>query len=74
MATKREYWQIQYGLTNYDCERIDVICSDEELPIICGALVRYDEMVRNRPIACVAKKGNGVSFSGDYDYLYCDCM
>lgn len=69
----REHWQIQYGLTNYDCERVDVICSEEELPIICGALVRYDVRQRQRPIACVAKKVCGVNFN-DFDYLYCDCM
>jgi hypothetical protein len=73
MERTREHWQIQYGLTNYDCERVDVICSEEELPIICGALVRYDERQRCRPIACVAKKGRGVSCN-DFDYLYCDCM
>lgn len=76
MATKREHWQIQYGTTNYDCERVDVICNEEELPIICAALVRYDERKRGEPIACVAKKGSGVSFSRyeDFDYQYCDCM
>lgn len=70
---KREYWQIQYGLSDYDCERINVICSEEELPIICGALVRYDESVRRRPIACVAKKGSGVNCN-EWDFMYCDCM
>jgi hypothetical protein len=69
----REEWQIQYGTTNYDCEKVNVICSKEELPIICGALVRYDEKQRGEPIACVAKKGNGVSFN-NFDYSYCDCM
>lgn len=76
MSTKREHWQIQYGCSNYDSNRVDVICNEEELPIICAALVRYDEKERDRPIACVAKKGNGVSFSRyeDFDYQYCDCM
>lgn len=73
MANNREHWQIQYGLGNNDCERVDVVCNEEELPIICGALVRYDEAKRNRPISCVAKKGNGVS-SSHFDYMYCDCM
>ena len=73
MENKRIYWQIQYGLTDYDCKKADVICSEEELPIICGALVRYDEARRKRPIACVARKGSGVSFR-EYDYGYCDCM
>ena len=73
---EKKHWQIQYGLTDYDCKKVDVICNKEELPIICGALVRYDEKRRNRPIACVAKKGSGVSFSRyeDFDYQYCDCM
>ena len=72
---KREHWQIQYGTTNYDCEKVDVICNEEELPIICAALVRYDEKIRRENIACVAKRGGGVSFSfGGSDYQYCDCM
>ena len=73
MATKREHWQIQYGYTNYDCNRVDVICNEEELPIVCAALVRYDEYKRSGNIACVAKKGDGVNFS-NFDYCYCDCM
>ena len=67
------YWQIQYGLSDIDCKRVDVICSEKELPTICGALVRYDRTIRKRPIACVAKKGSGVSFR-DFDYQCCDCM
>ena len=73
MEEKRMYWQIQYGLTDSDCNRVDVICSEEELPTICGALVRYDEAIRKRPIACVARKGSGVT-ANDWDYMYCDCM
>ena len=69
----KEHWQIQYGCTNYDCKRVNVICTEEELSIICGALVRYDEKERGRPIACVAKKGSGVSFN-NFDYCECECM
>jgi len=74
MTTKREHWQIQYGWHDDDCQRVDVICSEDELPVICGALVRYDEKVRNEPIACTAYKGSNASFRRQPDYCYCDCM
>ena len=73
-SLEREHWQIQYGPTDYDCEKVDVICNEEELEIICAALTRYDEKIRRRPIACVAQKGGNASFRQQSDYLYCDCM
>lgn len=74
MEITREHWQIQYGLKDDDCTRVDVVCSKDELPVICGALVRYDEQKRGRSIACAAYKGGGASFCRMPDYLYCDCM
>lgn len=74
LANQKQHWQIQYGLTDNDSERVDVICSEDDLPIICAALTRYDEKVRNRPIACTAYKGGGASFRRTPDYQYCDCM
>lgn len=74
MAKDREYYQIQCGLSDSDCTRVNVICSEDELSDICAALVRYDRMIRNRPVACTAYKGGGASFRTSPDYTYCDCM
>lgn len=70
----QEYWQIQCGLKDYDCTRVDVVCSEDDLDVICSALVRYDRKQRNRPVACTAYKGGGASFSRYPDHCYCDCM
>ena len=69
----RLHWQILYGRTNQDSQILDVICTENELDTICAAVVAYDQMKRRRPVACVVKQGNGVSFN-NYDYMYCDCM
>lgn len=73
MANELKEWTIQYGTTDYDCERVKVICKEEDLKIICRALVRYDEKRRGEPIACAAYLGEA-SFRNYPDYSFCDCM
>lgn len=73
MANELKEWTIQYGLGDHDCERVKVICKEEDLRTICMALVRYDEKRRGRPIACCAYLGEA-SFWNYPDYQYCDCM
>ena len=71
--SEKKEWTIQYGLTDCDCKRVKVICKEEDLEIICAALVRYDEKRRQRPIACCAYLGEA-SFRNYPDYGYCDYM
>ncbi len=73
MANEKKEWTIQYGTTDYDCKRVGVICNEEDLKVICAALVRYDEKRRGERIACAAYLGEA-SFKNYPDYSYCDCM
>lgn len=73
MEERQEHWQIQYGLSDDDCKKVDVICTEAELAAVCWSLERYDAYRRGRPVACVAKRGCGVSFR-NFDYMCCDCM
>lgn len=70
-----KHYQIQYGLTDSDSQRVDVIATEEELKIICAALVRYAvQYVYYRPIACVATPNGNASFRGSGGIVFCDCM
>lgn len=74
MAKEKAHWEIQYGFTDDDSHSVNVICTEDELQTICAALTRYDESVRQSPIACCAYKGGNASFNREPDYCYCDCM
>ena len=73
---KEQIWTIQYGLKDYDCERVRVICNTiDELATICSGLVKYGEReIWHRPIACVAFKGESATFRKTADFMFCDCM
>ncbi len=52
----------------------NVFCEEENLGTIADALCDYYRYVQHKGrIACVAKKGGGVSVN-DFDILYRDCM
>lgn len=71
----KELWQIQYGLTDSDCERVDVICSEDDVYTIGAALARAGErLIWHRPIACCAFKGGNASFHRYDGVTICDCM
>lgn len=72
---KPKHYQIQYGLTDYDSEKVDVIATEEELKTICSALVRYArKYIYERPIACVAYPDGNASFRRSDGIVFCDCM
>ena len=52
----------------------NVFCEEENLETIADALCDYYRYVQHKGrIACVAKKGHGVT-RNDFDIMYRDCM
>lgn len=72
---ERKHYEIQYGYTDYNSYRTNVVANKEELDIICAALVRYARnYLYDSPIACVAYPNGGASFRRSDGIVYCDCM
>lgn len=73
--TEREHYEIQYGWTDSDSYRVNVIANKYELDAICASLVRYArKYLYDGPIACVAYPNGGASFKRYDGFCYCDCM
>jgi hypothetical protein len=71
---EKKHWEIALGRTWQNNKSIDVVCTDEELKIICNALVDYEEKMGRTPTSCVAFLNGGASPYRQPDYVYCDCM
>lgn len=72
---EKKHYEIQYGYTQSNSERVNVIADEDELDTICAALIRYARRyIYDSPIACVAYPNGGASFRRSDGIVYCDCM
>lgn len=74
--TERKHYEIQYGWTDSDSHRVNVIANEDEVKVVCAALERYARkyLYNNEPIACVAYPNGGASFKRYDGFCYCDCI
>ena len=70
---KSEHFSILVGSGSNTAEVINVICKEKDLQTIALSHYYWKQKEERRPIACVAKRGSGVSFN-NFDFLYADCM
>jgi len=76
---EKRLWYINYGPSWKDggMKTATVECTDQELAIVCDALVAGALKTRQwggRSIACVAGLNHEPSPHEEPDYLFCDCM
>lgn len=71
MKGEREHFSILVGA--YNPEVINVVCEEKDLQTIAHAHYYWKRKEEGRPVACVAKRGYGVSFN-DFDFMFADCM
>lgn len=72
---EKKHYEIQCGLTDWDCTRVNVVATKSELDTICEAIVRYESKLNyKRPVACVAYPDGNASFRRYGGIIFCDCM
>ena len=70
---ERRHFSILVGSGEDDAKTFDVMCRECELEAIALSHYYWEKEIRRRPLACLARKGGGVSFR-DCDFVFADCM